>query len=145
MTINKMLLSLCACLLFNVCHAQQKFLKTADEARALSKKSVELFQQSKVGESFDAIKTYWPLPDNEIDMLSGKTLSSMNLIGTRFGKIDNFVKVKEETITDTAIRETYLLKYEFHALRFVYTYYKSSKGWILNGFSWDDKYTEEFK
>ena len=52
---------------------------------------------------------------------------------------------EEQNIQDTAFRETYLLKFENTALRLIFTYYKNSKGWIINAFKWDDNYDEEFK
>lgn len=145
MNIKTTLYTLAACFLITAGIAQEKYLKNADEARALSKKAVEFFNVGNVDEAFKSIKPYWPLPENEIDMLSGKTLSSLNMVKSRFGVTRGFIKIREDSISDIAIREIYLLKYDFHALRFIFTYYRSSKGWIVNAFLWDDKYTEEFK
>jgi hypothetical protein len=138
-------LTLAVCLLFTFVNAQVKYLKSEDEARGLSQKSVVLFKEGKVPDAIAELKPYWPLPESEIDAMTSKTVLTLAKIDERFGEFQDYVKVSEETIKDTAIRETYLVKYKFHALRLIFTYYKNNSGWILNGFAWDDKYTEEFK
>jgi len=145
MKIIKLLLTIAACLLFTFVNAQVKYLKSEDEARTLSQKSVVLFKAGKVAESISELKPYWPLPESEIDAMTSKTVLNLAKVDERFGEFQDYVKVSEETIKDTAIRETYLVKYKFHALRLIFTYYKNNNGWMLNGFAWDDKYTEEFK
>ena len=68
----------------------------------------------------------------------------MKILRDRFGKMESVIKVNEETIKDFALRETYILKFENSAIRLMYTYYKNEKGWILNGFKWDDSFDDEF-
>ncbi len=72
-------------------------------------------------------------------------MQSLNVISQRFGKPESILKIKEQNIPDAAFRETYLVKFEYTAIRLVFTYYKNSKGWIINAFKWDDNYAEEFK
>ena len=145
MNIQKTLLSLATIMLFSFAQAQVKSLKSEDDARALSLKSVISFKDGKIAESFTALKAYWPLPEDEIDLMTGKTVNTLAKVYERFGEFQSYFKLKEETIKDTAFRETYLVKYKYHALRLIFTYYKNNSGWILNGFAWDDKYSEEFK
>ena len=86
----------------------------------------------------------WPLAENEIDAVEEKTLKYMNLIVDRFGPSIGIVKVKTETIADIAIRETYLIRYEYTAIRVKIIYYQNKDGWIVNSFKWDDTFSEEF-
>ena len=125
--------------------AQDKFLKSETETQELSQKIVLLFSQNKISESFKQLKPYWPMPENEIESLEEKTLKYLNLIEERFGKPIGTLKVKNETISDIAIRETYLIRYENTAIRVIFTYYRNENGWIVNAFKWDDSFTEEFK
>lgn len=127
-------------------NAQEKFFKSADEARAFSQKTANYFKDnSKVPEFFKEIKKYWPLPQNEIDGLEEKTVQYMNLLQARFGKTESVVKVNEEVIKDFAVKETYILKFENSAIRLIFTYYKNNNGWIINAFKWDDSFSEEFR
>ncbi|SMO34170.1 hypothetical protein SAMN06265220_101140 [Flavobacterium nitrogenifigens] len=125
--------------------AQSEYLKDVENAKLISKEVAQLFKENKINEAFIKIKTYWPLPENEIDNLESKTIQSLNLVAERFGKSEQIVKVSEQNIKETAFRETYLVKYETTALRLIFTYYKNNNGWVINGFKWDDSFTEEFK
>ena len=132
-----LLLSSAAC-------AQEKFLKNDTETQELSKKIVLLFSENKISQAFKQLTPYWPMPENEIESLEEKTLKYLNLIEERFGKAIGTLKVKNETISDIAIRETYLIRYENTAIRVIFTYYRNENGWIVNAFKWDDSFTEEF-
>lgn len=125
--------------------AQEKYMKDINETKELSKKVVSLFGDNKISESFDQLTLYWPMPQNELESIEVKTIKYLNLIEERFGKPIGTIKVKNETISDIATRETYLIRYEYTALRLIFTYYKNNNGWIVNAFKWDDSFTEEFK
>lgn len=142
---TKIIFSTFLILFLNISNAQDKVLKNIEEAKTVSKKITEHFKENEITEAFDILKLYWPLPQNEIYTLENQTVQSLNLVSQRFGKQESIVKVSEQNIQDTAFRETYLLKFENTALRLIFTYYKNSKGWIINAFKWDDNYDEEFK
>ncbi|TPE42684.1 hypothetical protein FJM65_16610 [Pontibacter mangrovi] len=125
--------------------AQDKFLKNVNETHELSEKVVDLFKSNKIAESFAQLTPYWPMPQNELDPIEEKTIKYLNLIEERFGKPIGTLKVKNETISDIAIRETFLIRYENTAIRLIFTYYKNNNGWIVNAFKWDDSFAEEFK
>lgn len=125
--------------------AQKKYMKNIAETEAVSKNVMELFTKGDISEAFDLITPYWPLPYNEIEALEEKTLKYVNIIEQRFGKSIGFLRVKRETIKDIAIRETYIIRHKFHAMRVIFTYYRSDEGWLVNSFKWDDSYTDEFK
>ncbi len=126
-------------------YAQNKYIKDIESAKLISKDVTQLFKENKINEAFKKIKTYWPLPENEIDNLESKTIQSMNLIAERFGQSEDIIKISEQNIKETAFREIYLVKFENTAIRLIFTYYKNRNGWIVNAFKWDDSFTEEFK
>ena len=126
-------------------YAQKKYFASPKEVNEFSKKSTVLFKEGKFADFFNELKSYWPLPDNEIISLEDKTVQFMELLQSRFGAVETASKIKEEKISDFAIRETYILRFENQAIRLIYVYYKNKKGWILNSFKWDDEFTQEFK
>jgi hypothetical protein len=131
---------------FCICaNGQTKYLKSEESVKELSKKVAGLFKEDKISAAFDELKGYWPLPENEVEGIQEKTIKYINLIGERFGNTIGVLKVKEEKIGEIAIRETYLVRYQYSAIRLIFTYYKNENGWIVNAFKWDDSYTEEFK
>ncbi|PWG06247.1 hypothetical protein [Polaribacter aquimarinus] len=125
--------------------AQTENLKNVSETQKISKRVANLFKENKITLAFNELKPYWPLPSNELESLEEKTIKYINIIESRFGKSINFLKVKNETISDIAIRETYIIQYTNSAIRLIFTYYKNNKGWIINAFKWDDSFEEEFK
>lgn len=125
--------------------AQDKNMKDVSETIELSKEVVALFSNGKITEAFSELVPYWPMPKNELQSIELKTIQYMNILNSRFGDPIGTLKVKNETISDIAIRETYLIRYANSAIRVIFTYYKNDKGWIVNAFKWDDSFTEEFE
>ena len=125
--------------------AQNQYFKNTKETQQLSKKTVKLFYENKISEAFEQLMPYWPLPKNEIDAMKEKTIKYLNILAERFGKPIGTIKVKNEKISEIALRETYFIQYENTAIRLIFTYYKNNNGWIVNAFKWDDSFTEEFK
>ncbi|MCL9806164.1 hypothetical protein NAT51_11560 [Flavobacterium amniphilum] len=130
---------------FTSSHAQKKFFQSPKEISEFSKKATNLFKEGKFPVFFKELKPYWPLPDNEMTSLEDKTVQFMELLQSRFGKVEGVSKIKEEKISDFAIRETYILRFENQAIRLIYVFYKNKNGWILNTFKWDDELSQEFK
>lgn len=125
--------------------SQEKYFKNISETQNFSKQIVSLFKENKISQSFEELTPYWPMPENEIESIEGQTIKYLNLIEQRFGKSIGEFKVKNETISDFAVRETYIIRYTNSAIRLIFTYYKNEQGFILNAFKWDDSFTEEFK
>ena|SRR5258706_207339 len=125
--------------------AQEKYLGDKSQTEQLSKRVVELFKANKISESVKELAPYWPIAQNEIESFEEKTIKYMNLINDNYGSAIGTLKIREETISDIGIRETYLIRFRNTALRLKFTFYKNDKGWILNSFKWDDSFTEEFK
>jgi hypothetical protein len=125
--------------------SQEKFLNNETDINKLSLDVVSLFEKNKVSESIDLMRPYWPLSENEIDILEKKTVRSLNIVQQRFGNAIGNVKIKTEKIKDIALRLTYLVRYDIYALRLKFTFYKNKNGWLITTFEWDDDYTEEFK
>ena len=124
---------------------QEKILKDISETEDLSKLVVSHFLEGEVSQAFEELSKYWPMPANELVSIEEKTIKYLNLLSPRFGEKVDTLKVKNETISDIAIRETYLLRYEKSAIRLIITYYRNDRGWIVNSFKWDDSFAEEFK
>lgn len=126
-------------------NAQEKALNNLEDAKLLSQKVAGLFEKTQIKEAFTELRVYWPLPENELDGLEEKTIKNLNVIESRYGKMEGVAKVNESSIKDFAFQETYIVKCKYHALRLIFTYYRNSTGWLINGFKWDDSFAEEFK
>lgn len=134
-----------ACFLFINASAQTKYLKDKAQITQFSKKATGLFQENKISEFVGELSPYWPIPQNEIESFEEKTIKYLNLYNEKYGAGIESLKIKEETIGDIALRETYLVRFNVTAIRLKFTFYKSKDGWIINSFKWIDSFTEEFK
>ena len=141
----KIISILFACFLFFSASAQTKYLRDKAQMTLLSKKVAGLFQENKISESVRELTPYWPIPQNEIESFEEKTIKYLNLYNENYGASIESVKIKEETLGDVALRETYLVRFKVTAIRLKFTYYKNNEGWLVNSFKWDDSFTEEFK
>lgn len=135
---------LVVCLSSSALFAQEKTLKDIPATQNLSTEVVALFAENKITKAVNLLVPYWPISDGEVEDFTTKTIKYFNIFDQNYGKPFGTVKVKNETIGEIALRETYFIQFEYTAVRLIFTYYKGKEGWILNSFKWDDSFTEEF-
>ncbi|NJK95125.1 MAG: hypothetical protein HC905_09610 [Bacteroidales bacterium] len=122
----------------------QKFLTSKEDLTKHSEKVVLYLKDSKFEKAFGELQEYWPLPENELIQLESQTIKQFNMVSDRFGKIIGTDFIKEKTIKDYVVRNIYVIRFEKHMIRILFTYYKNDNGWILNGFKWDDQFDDLF-
>lgn len=113
-------------------------LATVGDTKKLSQNAAALFGQEKIVEGFSSFKPYWPLPPVEIDGLINQTNIQWPMVKQRFGKSVGIELVKEYKIGTSFIRYVYLHKFENHAIKWVFTFFKPKNVWVVNAVSFDD-------
>jgi hypothetical protein len=108
------------------------------EARKVADKAVALFQQEKIVAGYGSLKSYWPLPGVEIDNLASQTNTQWPMVKGRFGASLSTEFVKECKVGDSVARFVYLQKFQNHAIRWMFTFYKPKDKWLVNTVSFDD-------
>lgn len=119
-------------------------LSTVEDTQQLSKEVTDLFKDSRIDEAVEKMKVYWPISEAEIEGFQSKTEKYLRLLGGSYGAVIGVEKIKSEKLSDFALRETYVMRYENSALRLMFTYYKGKDNWILNSFKWDENFSELF-
>jgi len=114
-------------------------LATVEDTKKLSNKAASLLGQEKIVEGFSSFKPYWPLPPVEIDGLINQTNIQWPMVRQRFGKSVGVELVKEYKLGTSFIRYVYLHKFERHAIKWIFTFYKPKDVWVVNAVSFDDK------
>jgi len=109
------------------------------EARKVTDKAVALFQQEKIAPAYAALKPYWPLPAVEIDNLANQTNTQWPVLKPRFGASIGTEFITEMKAGESIARFIYLQKFENHAIRWVFTFYRPKDRWVVNGVSFDDR------
>ena len=114
-------------------------LASVSDARAVADKAAAKFGNEEFESGYEGLKPYWPLPLVEIDNLTNQTKTQWPLVQQRFGKSLGTEFVKEESAGDSFVRFTYLQKFEKHAIRWLFTFYKPKEEWLINGVTFDDQ------
>lgn len=115
------------------------------DARNLADQAVALFRQEKIVEGYDTLKPYWPLPGVEIDNLANQTNTQWPMVKQRFGTSIGTEFVSESRAGESLARFVFLQKFQHHALRWVFTFYKPQDQWIINAVSFDDHLANLFE
>jgi hypothetical protein len=108
------------------------------EARKAADKAIALFQQEKLVAGYASLKPYWPMAGVEIDNLANQTNTQWPMVKSRFGASIGAEFVKECKGGDSLARLVYLQKFQNHAIRWVFTFYKPNDKWLINAVSFDD-------
>jgi hypothetical protein len=127
------------CLLLAPVASRADGLATLSDARKVTDRAVALFAQEKFPEGYAALKPYWPLPAVEIDSLAHQTNMQWPIVRQRFGTSIATEFVKQVDGGPSFVRFIHLQKFQNHAIRWVFTFYKPKDQWIINSVSFDDK------
>jgi len=84
------------------------------------------------------MKPYTIVPEAEIDASLGQFKLQQSMIAQRFGASLGTEFVREEKVGESLLRLTHIHRFEKHAMRWTFYFYRSSKGWVLNTFRFDD-------
>ena len=120
-------------------------LKSEAEIRKHADSILEKVVKNKLKEAFDLSKQNWPIPAEEIDNLRYQTETQLKSVSSRFGKMLSKEFILEEKIGNSFVRYQYIVKFEKHAIRWMFIFYKPKSEWILNHMSWDDSIQLLFK
>lgn len=114
--------------------------RTTEEVNSYCDDVMNSFSKNKISNAFSILKMKWILPENEIDQLEGMMLKQLNMLEQRFGNLVGYELAKETKVNNTLLKKYYFLKYDYHTLICVFTFYNSGKGWMLNGFKYNDDF-----
>ncbi|GEM_PF-451358 len=103
----------------------------------------------KIGQSdFDGVsallKKFWPLPAQEIDTAIYQMKQQQPLINKRFGLPLASEKICVQELGSSWHRVIYFQKYERHTLLWQFDFYKPKDTWLVNAFSYNDKWQSLF-
>ena len=105
-----------------------------------NKKEISLFLEGispelvkgNIKPAFEKIQKYWPIPAQELDAVVYQLESQRSQILNRYGKPLAMERAKKLALGDSFYKEIYLLKYEKHAMCWIFTFYRPEEKWIVN-------------
>lgn len=106
--------------------------------RAFSDQVMAKVGASDLDAAIKMMKPFTIVPEAEIDASVGQFKLQLPAIRQRFGSNIGTEFVREDKVGDSLLRITYLHRFDKHAMRWVFYFYRGSKGWVLNTFRFDD-------
>jgi hypothetical protein len=95
-------------------------------------------------DGFKAMKPYLIIPQEEFDALVVNTKAQRSLAGARYGKVVGSECFGQKKLGQSLARVMCIEKTEKHALPWLFYFYKSPNGWVLNSFVWNDNLPAAF-
>ena len=100
------------------------------------------FTKGQFNTAMDLLRQSSVLGKEKIDTLALTIKNQMGVLIPAYGKILSSTFIVERKIKDFISKLFYILKFEKYYLKFDFTLYKSSDGWTITGFSYDDNLVE---
>jgi hypothetical protein len=118
--------------------AEERGLESKTKVREICEECMVKIYAGNIKGAFELIKPIFPVPESEFDMLQLQTVKQLSMVGQRFGNALGYEFIKEDEIKDAFVRYIYIEKFENHAIRWIFIFYKPKEKWLLNNFGWDD-------
>ena len=121
----------------------KRFITTQD-AQWLCEVFMMKLIEDEVSGAFGLLKPYSSVPEAEFMNFQAQTMKLIESIKPDFGKMLGYTLIREEVVGNTMLKFTYLQKFEKHAFRWMFYFYKPEDEWLFNEFSVDNKLRELF-
>jgi hypothetical protein len=116
----------------------QQLLPSPESARDLAERVMQRVAKDDIEGGLATLKPYWLLGPGEFDAIAEKVKLQLPLIRQRFGKAIGYELIRNEKVGTSLLQFTYLQRFEKHAARWIFIFYRGEKDWLLNSFWFDD-------
>lgn len=130
---------------FSTLAIAQTTLPSTKEVHAQAENYMKLIVKGEILTAFNSLKPNWPISEAGVNGLADQTVEQLPLLNDTYGKLIGYEFVRSETLGNFAHIEFFVLKYEYSALRFYFSYYSPGKGWYLNSMMWDENWELLYK
>lgn len=113
--------------------------KSAQELRPFVDSVMKKAASGDIAAALNAMGPYTIIPEAEFQSAVLNSKAQRDQYGVRYGKSVGYEYISEEKAGESLIRLVYIEKTEKHALPWVFYFYKSPQGWVLNSFQWNDQ------
>lgn len=114
-------------------------LKSESELRSFAESVMKQVGANDLAAAFKQMQPYVVISESEFQTAVLSSKSQREQYGARYGSAVGYEYIEQKKVGDSLLRITFIEKTEKHALPWTFYFYKSSKGWVLNSFSWSDK------
>ncbi len=122
-----------------------KGIASLEKVKETNEKVMTMFTQNMIVEGYNILRTIWIIDESEIDHMQGLTIKYFNMLESQYGETIGFIQTSEEIVQDVAYKVNYVLKFEYHLLKFTFYYYQGKDDkWFLNSMFFNDNMKELF-
>ena len=137
---KRLMLALVVTLQFGT--AQAATLQSDADIRTFADRVMAKVAKGDLPGAFADMKPYTIIPPTEFDAAALQSKSQRDLVGTRFGATIGYEFIGEKRSGQSLLKLTYIEKTERHALPWLFYFYRTPNGWVLNSFFWNDRMTD---
>lgn len=120
--------------------------KEKDDIDKVCDNVMKLFTGYKLHDALELLKQHTVIPVSSIDTLEVQIESQISeIITTQYGKMVSYEFVLEQPVKNFLARRFYIVKLEKLYLKVVFVLYKSTAGWTITHFSYDEDPDELFR
>ena len=103
---------------------------------------MQSLEEGKVKDCIHRLKAISVVGRDKLDTLGMTIDSQLLVLIPAYGSITGFKFIKEYTAKDILARRNYILMFERYYLRVSFTVYKTSGGWMVTNFDYNDSLIE---
>lgn len=119
--------------------AHAELLKTTSEVRAFTDKIMSHIGGGELDKAFNELKSTSLVTETEIDSVAIQSKAQRQKYAKFYGDSIGYEFIREQQVGESLLHLQYIEKTNMHAFPWSFYYYKTSKGWKLNTFNWNDQ------
>lgn len=119
-------------------------LTSTVEARQLSDKVMAKVGSGDVEGGIRLTKPYIIIPPSEFEVMLEQLKLQQPVVSQRFGKTIGSEFIREDKVGENLLRTIYIHRFEKHAMRWSFYFYRGKTGWTINTFKTDDDLRQLF-
>jgi hypothetical protein len=120
-------------------------LKDPAAARQLSDQMMQRIASGDIEGGLRLAQPYVVIPDAELQAMIDQAKIQAPIMAQRFGKSVGYEFIREERAGEHLLHTLYINRFERHMTRWNFYFYRTSTGWVLNTFQFDDSIRDVFR
>lgn len=113
-------------------------LKDTAAARALTDRIMTKVGTGDIVGGIQLSRPFLMVPKAEFDVMLDQLKMQQPMIAQRFGETIGYEFIREEKIGENLLRIVHIHRFDKHAMRWSFYFYRGGAGWVLNTFKTDD-------
>jgi hypothetical protein len=131
------LISLIFVLVASVSFAQTRTFGSPAEARKLADSIMSNVGRGKYDVAWKEMRPAAIVPPTEFDAFTAQFASQQSTLALRYGKPTGFEFIRDQQVGASLLKLQYIAKFERAAMRWIFLFYRTEKGWVLTDFKFD--------